>query len=261
MGCPVRARPPPSTESCPPGGQLGGQDLAAFRASDSRSDTLDPEPSTGGFDHPGDVAPVRGYDDFVTPADSTFSNGHVDDIVVSGPAGQLAHQARLVGTHRLYLAAGEHPRQAGLARATAPGFGDDGAGHGGKDLFGQEPDMQRPHAPVVSLSCDERTRVISHPSHHADRFADAGLPDEALPSSSRARCKPSANSCSVSGPCSSSHSATPRRPASSLRRRDAVSAIQALNDDPAAFAAWSMSFASSGGKETDRFSRCATFQR
>ncbi|MHB1510889.1 MAG: hypothetical protein ACYCST_16380 [Acidimicrobiales bacterium] len=222
-------------------------------------DALDAEPSACGFDHCRDVLLVRGDNDLVTPSDGTFSNGHVDDVVVPGPAGELAHPARLIGAHRLDLAAGEHPSQTGLARATAPGFGDDGSRHGGKDLFGQEADMQCPHAPVVSLSGDERTRVVGCPSHHhADRFGNAGLFVEVRPSSSRARSKPSANSCSVSGPCSDSHSAAPRRPASSLRRREAVSAIHALNVDPAVSAAWSISRARSGGNETDRFSRCAT---
>jgi hypothetical protein len=50
------------------------------------SDALDPEPSTGGFDHRGDVLLVRGDHDLVTPSDRTFSNGHVHDVVVSGPA-------------------------------------------------------------------------------------------------------------------------------------------------------------------------------
>ncbi len=67
------------------------------------SDAFDPEPSTRGFDHRRDVLLVRGHDDLVTPSDSTFSNGHVDDTVVSASAGQLAHPARLIGTHRFDL--------------------------------------------------------------------------------------------------------------------------------------------------------------
>jgi hypothetical protein len=89
------------------------------------------------------------------------------------------------------------------------------------------------------------------PATQADRFADE------RPRSSRARARPSASSFSVSGPASASHAATPRRPASRRRRREAVSVIQALKVEPDSVAASSIALANSGGNDTDRLSRCA----
>ena len=89
------------------------------------------------------------------------------------------------------------------------------------------------------------------PATQADRFADE------RPRSSRARARPSASSFSVSGPASPSHAATPRRPASRRRRREAVSVIQALKVEPDSVAASSIALANSEGNDTDRLSRCA----
>ena len=89
------------------------------------------------------------------------------------------------------------------------------------------------------------------PATQADRFADE------RPRSSRARARPSASSFSVRGPASASHAATPRRPASRRRRREAVSVIQALKVEPDSVAASSIALANSEGNDTDRLSRCA----
>jgi hypothetical protein len=104
---------------------------------------------------------------------------------------------------------------------------------------------------VVPFTSDEGASVVGDPATYADRSADD------RPRSSRTRAEPSASSFSVDGPAPASHAATPRRPASRRRRREAVSVIHALKVEPDAVAASWIALASSGGNDTDRLSRCA----
>ena len=127
-------------------------------------------------------------------------------------ASQFSDPARPIGGHPFDLATGQHASQAGLARPASPRLGDHGGPGSRRDLFGDEANVERPHAPVVPIPGYERAGVVGNPRHSTDLF------EAVRPSSSRARANPSASSCSESGPCSASHSATPRRPASNRRR-------------------------------------------
>ena len=119
--------------------------------------------------------------------------------------------------------------------------------------LGEKAGVQRPHRAVVPIGGYEGPAVVGDTAHQdARRFAAAGRPITVL-----ARASPSASSSVESGPCSRSHAAIPRRPASRRSRRAAVSAIQALTVVSSAAAAWSIAAARSGGREIDRFSRCA----
>ncbi|MGI8493013.1 MAG: hypothetical protein ACR2KC_06195 [Acidimicrobiales bacterium] len=107
---------------------------------------------------------------------------------MAGSPVKLTNPAGLIRAHRLDLTANQQPSHACLAGIAAPGVGDHGGRDDGDGRFGHEADVLCPHAPIVSLSCDEGPRVVGDPSHHAERF------DGERPSSSRAWAKPSATS-------------------------------------------------------------------
>ena len=187
----------------------------------------------------------------IVTANGAFDDRDVDHVFVIGPAGEFPDMARLGGGHLLDVAAGQQAGQAGLARTASPRLGYYGGWDGRYDLFGDEADMEGPHAPVIAIAGNQSPGVVGDAGHYADRLAVV------RPSNSRARANPSASSCSDSGPWSDSHSATARRPASKRSRWEAVSAIHALNEVPEASAAASIALARSGGNDTERLSRCA----
>jgi hypothetical protein len=197
-----------------------------------------------------DVTLVRGEDHGVASSKSSFHDGDVHDIVEAGLSSELADPACLIGAHRFDLTAGQYARQACLPGSAHPGFSDDRGSDDRHHILGEKGDVEGPHASIVPLAGDQGTGVVSDASHQADFVDRRGRPRR-----SRARAKPSAISTSVKGPCSRSQAATPRRPTSSRRRSEAVSAIHALNVFPDSAAASSTALASSGGKDTDRLSR------
>jgi hypothetical protein len=112
-----------------------------------------------------DVRFVRSDNDVVVAARCAFNNGDVDNVSMIGSASKLADSARLIDGHVLDLATGQHASQAGLARSASPCLGD----HWGRDirydLLGDESNMERPHAPVVTIPGYERTSVVGNPCH------------------------------------------------------------------------------------------------
>lgn len=221
------------------------------------SDGLDPQQGARRLSNALDMSGVRGYN-AISPANRPLHDGDINDIVVGGATSQHPDVTGDPLAQRLRQAHRQQTGQACLPRPAAPGLGQHRSGHDRGYLFGKEGSVQRPHTAVVALCSHEGPSVVGNSRYHADLRDDrlgAGLPRSAL-----ARAKPSASSSGVRAPCSRSHSAMPRPPASKRRRRVAVSASQALKVVPPSAAAWSIASASWGGRETDRLARCAIGQ-
>jgi len=129
------------------------------------------------------VARVGGDDRVVAAAGGALYNGDVDHVVVVRSTGELADVARLVSSHRLDVATGQHAGQARLAGAASPGFGHDRRGNDRYHLFCDQPDVQCPHVAVVPFASDERTGVVGNPRHLRGPFRRRAV--QKLPSSSQ----------------------------------------------------------------------------
>ncbi len=179
----------------------------------SCSNSLNLEPPARRVDNLADVALVRSDNDVVASTYSSFHDRHVHDIIKAGSSSEFSDSACLIGAHRFEIAASEHAYQACLSGPTPPSFGEDRCRNDRDHLLSDKSDVERPHPPIIAITRDEGASIIGDAGHYADR-----LDRRVRPRRCRARASPSANSSSVSGPCSRSQAATPRRPASRRRR-------------------------------------------
>ncbi len=101
-------------------------------------------------------------------------------------------------------------------RSASPSLSKNGRWHGGTDTLIKNSPMDCPHQPLAPLRSNQCARVVKVPAHDARR-----------------RClrfknlSAWASSPSVNAPCSASHSATARKPASTARACSAASFNQA----------------------------------
>jgi hypothetical protein len=98
-----------------------------------------------------EVLRVGGHDR-VASTNRSFDHGDVDDVIVVGLAGQHADVPCLLLAKRLDFAHRQQSRQARLPGVAPPGFGENGGGHDGRDLFGEEASVECPQAPVVAIA-------------------------------------------------------------------------------------------------------------
>lgn len=220
------------------------------------SDGFDAKAFASGLSDLPDVIGVRGHHG-VSASERTFDDRDIHDVVVSRATREGPDVSGLVLTQLLDIACSQRPRETCLTGAAAPRLGQDRRGNDRNDLLREEAGMKGPHPPVIALRRDQRAGVVGDPAHnYAERFCELRLAGARL-SRARARASPSSSSASVSAPCSTSHSATARRPSSNRSRWAATSASHALKEVPSASAARSIASASLGGNEMERFDRCA----